>query len=88
MQQQNELTIGPDTRLHPTQHCRLRADLLGVDINDVLDIPRRPDPTTQSAQGTNQMWYLGETGAGRTLKVLVEHRSAQYARVVTIRELK
>ena len=78
--------IGPDTRLDPTVTCRQRATLLGLDINDVLDIPRRPDPTTRTARESNQKWYIGETKSGRMLKVLVEHRSAQYARVITVHD--
>ena len=80
--------IGPDTRLHPTEHCRQQADLLGVDINEVLSIVTRPDPTTRSARETNQKWYIGETKSGRMLKVLVEHRSAEYAPVITVHDFE
>ena len=53
-------------------------------MTQVLEI--LPSATTQTADAPNKLWHIGEVG-GRRFKVLVEHRTAEYARIVTINEL-
>ena len=51
---------------------------------DVLEMV--PSHTTQSGDKPGHWWHFGEV-RGRRFKVLVEHRTAEYAKMITIDEL-
>ena len=84
MQRPNHPAYGPNTLFDPTRWLQRRLDQLGITVPDLLAI--LPSATTQTADEPNKLWHIGEVG-GRSFKVLVDHRTATYARIVTIDEL-
>ena len=84
MQRPNHPAYGPNTLFDATRYLAERIARLGITLPEVLTI--LPSATTQTADAPNKLWHIGEVG-GRRFRVLVEHRTAEYARIVTIREL-
>ena len=84
MQRPNYPVYGPRTRFDPTRLLADRIAALGITMPDVLTVV--PSETLQSGNRPNQWWHFGEVG-GRRFKVLVEHRTAEYARMIIIVEL-
>ena len=84
MQQPNYPAYGPRTRFDPTRYLAGQLAELGIAMPELLAI--LPSATTQTADAPNKLWHIGEVG-GRRFRVLVEHRTAEYARIITIREL-
>ena len=84
MQQPNRPAYGPNTLFDPTRLLADRIARLGITLPEVLAI--LPSATTQTADTPNKLWHIGEV-RGRRFRVLVDHRTAEYARIVTIRQL-
>ena len=78
--------ITSETRLQPTNTVRQKAEQIGVSLDDVLNVVRQRNSATWPGRKPNQLWYQGDTRDGKTINVLVEHRSPQYAPVITVRE--
>ena len=58
--------ITSETRLHPTDTVRRKAQEIGVSLDDVLNVVRQRDPTTWPGRALNQLWYQGDKCAGGT----------------------
>ena len=80
----NHPAYGPNTLFDPTRWLQRQMAELGITLPELLAM--LPSATTQTADAPNKLWHIGEVGC-RRFKVLVEHRTAAYARIVTINEL-
>ena len=84
MQRPNHPVYGPNTLFDPTNWLQSRLGQLGITLPEVLAM--LPSATTQTADAPDKLWHIGDVD-GRPFKVLVDHRTAAYARIVTIDEL-